>query len=350
MSAMWLKWALVLAFGVMLAGGGTAALAAYDGARRDVIAPGVRVAGIPVGGLHADAARARVAQALRTPLSRPVVVRARGRKFKLPAARAGERVDVDGLVAHAVALSRRGSVIDRTVNELTGARVEADLPARATFSHAAVERLVHRVAAAVDRPARDAGVQPGAQGLRVQQSHNGARLAAARLRGAVTAALARPRAARIVRARVETVEPRTSTKALARRYPSYIIVDRAGFALRLYRHLKLWKTYQIAVGMQGLETPGGLYDIQWKQTNPSWYVPNSAWAGSLAGKVIPPGPDDPIKARWMAFNGGAGIHGIDPSEYGSIGHNASHGCVRMRIPDVIEVYAHAPVHTPVFVA
>jgi lipoprotein-anchoring transpeptidase ErfK/SrfK len=79
-------------------------------------------------------------------------------------------------------------------------------------------------------------------------------------------------------------------------------------------------------------------------------VPKSAWAGALAGKVIPPGPQDPIKARWMAFNGGAGIHGIDPSEYGTIGHNASHGCVRMRIPDVIALYARSPVGTPVFVA
>ena len=67
--------------------------------------------------------------------------------------------------------------------------------------------------------------------------------------------------------------------------------------------------------------------------------PNKAWAGKLAGKVVPPGPDDPIKARWMAFNGGAGIHGVDPSEYSSIGHDASHGCVRMRIPDVIALYA-----------
>jgi lipoprotein-anchoring transpeptidase ErfK/SrfK len=137
---------------------------------------------------------------------------------------------------------------------------------------------------------------------------------------------------------------------LVKRYPAYIIIDRAGFTLRFYRGLKLWHTYPIAVGRQGLETPAGLYDVQWKQTNPSWYVPNSPWAGKLAGKVIPPGPDDPIKARWLAFNGGAGIHGIDPSEYGSIGHDASHGCVRMRIPDVIQVYAHAPVHTPVFVA
>src|SRR5690348_17440762 len=32
-----------------------------------------------------------------------------------------------------------------------------------------------------------------------------------------------------------------------------------------------------------------LYDINDKQINPSWHVPNSAWAGSLAGRIIPPG-------------------------------------------------------------
>ncbi|MEA2481396.1 MAG: L,D-transpeptidase ErfK/SrfK, partial [Thermoleophilaceae bacterium] len=137
--------------------------------------------------------------------------------------------------------------------------------------------------------------------------------------------------------------------ALAAKYPAYIVVDRGAFTLRLYRHLKLAKNYRIAVGMQGLETPPGLYDVQWKQVNPPWMVPNSSWAGSLAGKTIPPGPRDPLKARFMAFNGGAGIHGIDPSEYSSIGHNASHGCVRMTIPDVIDLYKQVPVHSPVFI-
>ena len=141
-----------------------------------------------------------------------------------------------------------------------------------------------------------------------------------------------------------------STSQLEAKYPAYIIIDRHSHILRFYEHLKPSRSYPIAVGKQGLETPGGLYDVQWKETNPSWHVPNSPWAGELAGKTIPPGPDDPIKARWMAFNGGAGIHGIDPSEYGSIGHDASHGCVRMRIPDVISLYAHTPVHTPVYVA
>jgi lipoprotein-anchoring transpeptidase ErfK/SrfK len=101
--------------------------------------------------------------------------------------------------------------------------------------------------------------------------------------------------------------------------------------------------------MEGLETPAGMYHIQWEQVNPPWYVPKKAWAGSLAGTVVPPGPADPLKARFMSFDGGAGIHGIDPSEYSSIGHDASHGCVRMRIPDVIDLYSHSPVGTPVYI-
>ena len=89
------------------------------------------------------------------------------------------------------------------------------------------------------------------------------------------------------------------------------------------------------------------YHIQDKQVNPSWHVPNSAWAGSLAGRVIPPGPDDPIKARWMGVAAGAGIHGTD--ELGSLGTAASHGCIRMAIPDVIALYDQVPLGSPVFI-
>ena len=106
--------------------------------------------------------------------------------------------------------------------------------------------------------------------------------------------------------------------------------------------------FPIAVGQQGLETPAGLYRIDDRELNPSWHVPLSPWAGSLAGQVIPPGPTDPIKARWLGFYDGAGIHGTD--ETYSIGHAASHGCIRMAIPDVIGLYPLVPLGTPIFIA
>ena len=268
----------------------------------------------------------------------------------MSAAHLHARVDTRTLVAEAVAASRRGSIITRTVHGLRGDAVHVDLAAQATYSRRALRRLAGRVARGLERAPVDATVHPAASGLSERPSRPGAAVRRARLVADLTAAVADPGAGRTVRARVVTVPPKVTTSDLAAKYPAYIVVDRKAFTLRFFSHLKPARTYPIAVGRQGLETPAGLYDVQWKQTNPSWYVPNSAWAGKLAGKVIPPGPDDPIKARWMAFNGGAGIHGIDPSEYSSIGHDASHGCVRMRIPDVIDLYDRSPVGTPVFVA
>src|SRR3712207_5277521 len=86
-----------------------------------------------------------------------------------------------------------------------------------------------------------------------------------------------------------------------------------------------------------------------KAVNPAWNVPNSAWAGELAGRVIPGGvPENPLKARWLGIYDGAGIHGTDA--VGSIGTNASHGCIRMLIPDVVELYDKVPVGAPVYIA
>jgi lipoprotein-anchoring transpeptidase ErfK/SrfK len=129
------------------------------------------------------------------------------------------------------------------------------------------------------------------------------------------------------------------------RYRNFILIRRSSFRLQYFHDLRLARSYPIAVGQQGLETPAGLYEVQGKETNPYWHVPDSAWAGDKAGQLVPPGPDNPIKARWLGFNGGAGIHGTE--DVGSLGQAASHGCVRMAIPDVIDLYRRVPVHTPV---
>jgi lipoprotein-anchoring transpeptidase ErfK/SrfK len=74
----------------------------------------------------------------------------------------------------------------------------------------------------------------------------------------------------------------------------------------------------------------------------------SSWAGSLAGRVIPGGaPDNPLKARWLGIQDGVGIHGT--AEEWSIGSRASHGCIRMRVADVIALYPRVPVGTPVLI-
>jgi lipoprotein-anchoring transpeptidase ErfK/SrfK len=315
-----------------------------------VIANGVRIDGISIGGLHEAAARAKLERVLTAELRRPITVRSGSRTWRLDTRALDVRVDIPAMVARAVSVSREGSIVSRTVRELFGGHVDRNLPLVASFSLPAVRRLTASIRAAVNRPTVNAAVVPSATGLRETHSHTGIAVNSPRLGSEVEHAIVAISPARAVAVPTKVTRPKVTTGMLAARYPAYIIIDRSAFRLRFYQHLKLADTYEIAVGMQGLETPPGLYSIQWKQVNPPWYVPNKAWAGTLAGTVVPPGPLDPLKARFMSFNGGAGIHGIDPSEYSTIGQNASHGCVRMRIPDVIALYARAPVGTPVYIA
>jgi lipoprotein-anchoring transpeptidase ErfK/SrfK len=340
----------ILGFAVLVVAAAAAAAYAYDQSRADRIAPGMKVGGVDIGGLSTDAARRRLVERAVQPRRRTLTVHASGHTFTLPAKTSRITADVDDAVDHALADSRRGWIGKRVVDGLTGKRVDESRTLRIHYAPGVVAGLTERVADAVRRDPVDASVKPRASGLSVKESQRGRALNEAQLKRRLAAALTSARRPPDISATTHPVAPEVSTSQLEAKYPAYIIVDRHSHTLRFFDHLKPSRTYPIAVGKQGLETPAGLYDVQWKETNPSWHVPNAPWAGDLAGKTIPPGPDDPIKARWMAFNGGAGIHGIDPSEYGSIGHDASHGCVRMRIPDVISLYAHTPVHTPVYVA
>jgi lipoprotein-anchoring transpeptidase ErfK/SrfK len=328
---------------IVLAGGAFA----YDSSRDDLISKGVTVGGVPLGGLRADAAREKLDRLLVAKLERPVRVAVAGRRFRLTQARARLTVDVDGMVAAAVDRSREGGIPSRVWRGLTGKRVAEDLPAEVSYSSLEVRRFVRRVKRAVDRPARNADVKFATASLPAIPSRTGLRVDGRRLRRAVTGALGALGEGRTVRGKVKVVRPEVTTGELSKKYPYVVTIDRPAFRLRFFKDLKLAKTYKIAVGQVGYDTPSGIYHIQNKAVNPSWHVPDSPWTGDLAGRVIPPGPENPIKSRWMGIYDGAGIHGTDA--IGSLGSAASHGCIRMSIPDVEELYDRVPVRTPVYI-
>ena len=346
---------LLVAAGVLFTviGAGLTAVGAYayswSRANADVIARGVTVAGIDVGGLHAADARALVAARLGAQMRRPVELTYDTHRFVVRPTQAGLRVDVARMVDDAVTLSRRGGLARRLWRDLRHRQLVEAVPLRAGVSSAGIELVADRVARVLDRPAKNAVVvpKPLALGLRLIPERTGLSVKRPLLQQRLTRALLTANGPRDIAVPTRPVHPRWTAANLSTRYDTYLLVSRETFTLRLYKHLKLVRTYGIAVGMQGLETPAGLYDINDKQINPSWHVPNSTWAGSLAGQIIPPGPDDPIKARWMGFYDGAGIHGT--SEDWSIGHAASHGCIRMHIRDVEDLYPRVPLGTPIYV-
>ena len=344
----WLKWSGIAIAALALVGAAlVASVYFYDRSGKDRIAKGVVVAGIPVGGMRVGDARSLLERRLVPRLERPLALSYRGRRFVVDPRRAGVAVDVDGMVARAVVATRGGGIVHRFWRDVRGRGVDLRIPLTAAYSKASVIRVVDRVARVLDRPATSAQITASAVSLSVKPSRSGRAVQRRLLERELESRILDPNAERTIRIPTRIVEPAVTTAMLPRRYPAFITVNREAYQLRLFRGLKLYKVYPIAVGRQGLETPAGLYHINDKEVNPSWHVPKSAWAGALAGRVIPPGPDDPIKARWLGFYNGAGIHGTE--ETWSIGTSASHGCIRMLIPDVIELYNLVPYGTPIYV-
>jgi lipoprotein-anchoring transpeptidase ErfK/SrfK len=339
---------LVAAFlAVLVVLGG--ALYAYDHARANEIAKGVEVGGIPLGGMSVSDARARLEREIMRPLERPIVIHHDKKTWKLGPREARIRADLSAMVDEALAKSRSGDIFSRSWRSLTGSKVNADLTPSVQFSDAAVIRLIDRVRKSVERPAKDARVKLNGEGLKSTPGVDGLAIQASQLHRRIKAAIVSPTANRTFVATTHHTQPKVTTDDLKRKYNTVIIVNRSQFRLRLFKDLKLHETYPIAVGRVGLETPAGQYTIANKAINPAWHVPNSPWAGDLAGKVIPGNdPTNPIKARWLGVYDGVGIHGT--SDDASIGSNASHGCIRMHIPDVEKLYDEVPVGSPIYIA
>lgn len=134
------------------------------------------------------------------------------------------------------------------------------------------------------------------------------------------------------------------TDGVLRKMIGRIRVDISQRRLQLIRNGQVVKTYRVAVGAPAYPTPTGKFTIIQKQKDPAWFPPNSPWAKGLG--PIPPGPGNPLGTRWIGTSADAiGIHGTY-AEY-SIGSAASHGCIRMKIKDVEELYEQVALEMPV---
>jgi hypothetical protein len=303
-----------------------------------VIAPNVTAGGVAIGSMTVDQATAALTAALARPLAQPIVVGAAGHVYRLTPAQAKVSFDARLTAQRAYAAGTTGPA---------GGPGPVVVPLAVDSSPEIVRGFVANVALHSFRPARDAFVQVTMAHVYPRHDRDGHHLDAPALRKAIAAALISPTAPREFHERLATDHASLRYGGLRRRYATIVTVDRAHFRLRLFKLLRLAKTYTVAVGRAGLATPPGEYNVLERQVNPSWHVPNASWAGSLAGQTIPPGPSDPLVARWLGLGDGIGIHGTN--EPFSIGSAASHGCIRMLPADVIALYPRVPLGTPVYI-
>jgi lipoprotein-anchoring transpeptidase ErfK/SrfK len=336
----------LVAVALLLIGGAVGAYA-WDSSMKDEIAEGVRIGDVDVGGLSREEARAQVEADVIDPLAKPVTVTFEGTRYVLSPKQLNVRADINDMIARAFEASREDPLPSRVWRYVSGGEVHEQINPTIAYSKAALDEFVAKIAADVNREAQDASIEAGPASLNKVAGSPGRTLKTEELRAQLVKTVESP-SGRTITAQVEVVQPEVTTAELAEQYPTYLTVDRNAFQLRLWQNLELANTYTIAVGAVGFDTPAGVYNVQNKAVDPAWNVPNSDWAGDLAGTVVPGGsPENPLKARWMGIFDGAGIHGTD--DVASLGSAASHGCVRMAVPDVIELYDQVDVGTPIYI-
>ena len=228
------------------------------------------------------------------------------------------------------------------IDQARRAQPNTRLPLFVNLRRGGVARYVKALGRRFDRSARNAELV-GLRSLRpwITKERTGRVL---RQRPAVRAIVAALRTHRRtpIRVRSTRVEP-SVTRA---RYGPIVVIRRESKHLNLYRGMRLWKRLGVATGQSSYPTPLGRYHIVTMQRNPWWYPPDSDWAEGE--KPVPPGPGNPLGTRWMGISApGVGMHGTPDAA--SIGYSASHGCIRMRIPEAEWLFNHVRVGTPVFI-
>jgi lipoprotein-anchoring transpeptidase ErfK/SrfK len=292
-----------------------------DAAPPVLAAEGVTLASIPVGGMSYEQAQAAVQPAF----ARPIRVLYGDRRWRL------DRFKFGGAVALADGVSR---ALDAKANEA--------VPLEAEVDRAAVKRFVSALDKRISYPAKNAeliglaGLTPqitdAEPGVALQRS-----LTAQRISRALAAA-ERPR----VRVSARVIAPKL-TRA---NFGAVIVIRRGANELRYYWGAKLVRTFGVATGQAVYPTPTGQFSVVDMQRNPWWRPPDSPWAQGL--KPIPPGPGNPLGTRWMGLSApGVGMHGTPDDA--SIGYSASHGCIRMHIPEAEWLFQHVRIGTQVII-
>jgi hypothetical protein len=294
-------------------------------AQEPTIPLGVTVAGVDVGGLT----EAEATQALQAFFNQPLTLALGAGTLRVHADRLGARARVP-----------------RAVEAALAAAPGTELTLQVAILDWKLKLWLKRRAKIFDRDAVSARARLVGLVPRLSAARPGRALVRRHARIRLRLALQRHRRDTVIMP-VRTLKPALS----ANRFGTAIVIRRGSKRLTLFRAagpgaMRFVRSFPIATGMAAYPTPLGRFTIRRLARNPWWYPPKSDWA--KGAKPIPPGPGNPLGTRWMGLSaGGVGIHGTPDAA--SIGYSASHGCIRMRIPDAEWLFERVRLGTPVFI-
>jgi len=315
----------------------------YDRATSSRILPGVSIAGVDVGGMTRAQATRALEPVARSILGRSIQVRAGAKDWAVTSGGLGTKVDVTGAVDRALSVQGSMGWTSRLFHRLLHRPLNRSIGLDVSYGGQGIWKFAHGLAVDLDRKARDASLDFVGGKLVTTRSRSGVAVRESRVRKSLLGALRS--GASTVDVSVKRVRPSVTEQDLG----FTILVRTSINKLFLYDGVKLVKTYSVATGQPQYPTPLGHFEIINKRINPTWINPALDSWGAGEPAMIPPGPDNPLGTRALDLSApGIRIHGTPDDA--SIGHDASHGCIRMHIPDSEDLFNRVDVGTPVIIA
>jgi lipoprotein-anchoring transpeptidase ErfK/SrfK len=301
----------------------TLGVAAPDAARKPVvIAPGVKVAGVSVGGLTSEPARTRIEKAF----GRPLRLRFGEKRWLISPRYLGASAAVDDAVARALR-----------------APVRARVSLEVAQTQPRIRRYVRKLERLFSRdPVNATVVGVAGGGPAFSPAEEGLAVRSEEMTKAIAYMLKTNR-----RLPIPLLTKPVPPEVTPENYGPVVIIFRESKRLTLFDGPRAVRSFGIATGTAQYPTPLGNYSIATMQRDPWWIPPpDSDWAKD--SKPIPPGPGNPLGTRWMGLTAPlVGIHGTPDAA--SIGYSASHGCIRMHVPDAEALFNEVNVGTPVLI-
>lgn len=332
---------LVLGAGLVLGGGAYAAYR-YDAATSDRLLPGVVIAGVDVSEMSRAEAIETLSQEAEDRLQQDIQIAARDRAWDVSASELGTRPVIEPVVDRALAANAGFSWPERVLRRALNRGVAYSSDIRFRPDRDRIKTYVESLAEQISREPTNAevGYEEGEVVLRKPEA--GWILPVKEARRALTRGLAG--GAESIDLPLQRIAPEVTREDLGHT----IVVDLSDLDLSLYDGLKLDRTYDVALGAPDYPTPAGQFEIIDKAEYPTWTNPAPDGWGKDLPLQIGPGPSNPLGTRALYLNApGIRIHGT-PASY-SIGTYASHGCIRMLMEDVEELFDIVPIGTTVHV-